>query len=174
MSAADSFRAVTDKDTMLFYGGGAQVTNLWQGLFVEVAFERASRDGERVFIGPNNEVFKLGIPLEIKMTPVDLVVGWRSNPIGNNVVAYGAGGISFLKYQETSDFADPGEDVDDNYRGPVLFAGVEYSAHRFVHVRGELRYRRFSDAIGAGGASAAFEENDLGGFGVALKIAVGR
>lgn len=173
MSAADSFRAVTDKDTVPFFGGGAQVTNLWQGLFVEVAVERASRDGERVFVGPDDEVFKLGIPLEIKMTPVDVVAGWRSAAV-SNIVSYGAGGVSFLKYQETSDFADAGENVDESYRGLVLFGGVEYSATRWVHVRGEVRYRRFKDAIGAGGASLAFEEDDLGSFGVAIKIAVGR
>ena len=174
MTAADSFRAVTDEDTMSFFGGGVQVTNLWQGLFVEVAAERASRDGERVFVGPDDEVFKLGIPLEIKMTPLDVVAGWRSAPVSTNVVAYGAGGVSFLKYEETSDFADPGENVDEDYRGLVLIGGVEYSASRWVHVRGEVRYRRFKDAIGAGGASLAFEEDDLGSFGLAIKIAVGR
>jgi len=150
-----------------------QLTNLWQGLFVEVAAERASVDGERVFIGPDNEVFRLGIPLKITMTPVDVVAGWRSAPVARTA-AYGAAGISFLKYEESSDFADPDENVDEQFRGFVVFGGIEYSAMRFVHIRGEVRYRRFGDALGAGGVSAAFDENDLGSFGAALKIAVGR
>ena len=173
MSASDSFKAVVGEDTVVFWGGGAQVTNLWRGLFAEVAFEFAKKDGERVFVGPNDEVFQLGIPLEIKMMPVDVVAGWRT-PIANNVLAYAAGGMSFLTYEETSDFADADENVDDNFRGLVLFGGIEYRAAQWVHVRGEVRYRRFDDAIGAGGASAAFDEDDLGSFGFALKVAVGR
>lgn len=173
MAASDSFRAVTGEDTAVFWGGGAQVTNLWRGLFAEVAFEFANQDGERVFVGPNDEVFQLGIPLEIKMMPVDIVGGWRT-PVANNVLAYGAGGISFLTYEETSDFAEADENVDENFRGLVLFGGIEYRATQWVYVRGEVRYRRFDDAIGAGGASAAFDEDDLGSFGFALKVAVGR
>lgn len=173
MSASESFKAVIDKDTAIFYGGGVQVTNLWQGLFVEAAAERTSLDGERVFIGPDNEVFRLGIPLNIKMTPVDVVAGWRSVPT-SGASAYGAAGVSFLEYEETSDFADAEENVKERYTGLVLLAGIEYSAARFVHIRAEVRYRRFADAIGAGGASAAFDETDLGSFGGALKIAIGR
>ena len=107
------------------------------------------------------------------MMPVDIVGGWRT-PVANNVLAYGAGGISFLTYEETSDFAEADENVDENFNGFVLFGGVEYRATQWIHVRGEVRYRRFGDAIGAGGASAAFEEEDLGSFGFALKVAVGR
>jgi opacity protein-like surface antigen len=173
MAASESFKAVTEKDTATFFGGGVQVTNLWQGLFVEVAAERSSLDGERVFVGPDDEVFRLGIPVSIKMTPVDVVAGWRSAPV-NRASGYGAAGVSFLKYEETSDFADADENVDERYTGLVLLGGIEYSAARFVHIRGEVRYRRFADAIGAGGASAAFDETDLGSFGAALKIAVGR
>jgi hypothetical protein len=173
MTASDSFKAVTGEDTTVFWGGGAQVTNLWRGLFAEVAFEFASKDGERVFVGSDDEVFQLGIPLEIKMMPVDIVGGWRT-PIANNTLAYGAGGISFLTYEETSDFAEADENVDENFNGFVLFGGIEYRATQWVHVRGEVRYRRFGDAIGAGGVSAAFEEDDLGSFGFALKVAVGR
>lgn len=173
MSASESFKAVTEKDTVTFFGGGAQVTNLWRGLFAEVAVERASRDGERVFVGPNNEVFRLGIPLKIKMTPFDIVGGWRSAPV-SGVAAYGAAGFSSLKYEETSEFAAAGEDVDERFRGFVLFGGVEYSAMRWVHLRFEVRYRSFKDAVGAAGVSQVFEEDDLGSVGIALKVAVGR
>lgn len=173
MAASESFKAVTGKDTATFFGGGVQVSNLWQGLFVEVAAERASRDGERVFIGPDDEVFRLGIPVTITMTPIDVVAGWRSAPVAR-ASAYGAAGVSLLQYKESSDFAEPAENVDERYTGFVVFAGIEYSAMRFVHIRGEVRYRRFGDAIGAGGVSAEFDETDLGSFGAALKVAVGR
>ncbi len=173
MTASESFKAITEKDTATFFGGGVQVTNLVQGLFVELGVERSSLDGERVFIGPNDEVFRLGIPLKITMTPIDVVAGWRSTPVARSS-AYAAAGISFLKYEETSDFAGADENVSEQYKGLVVLGGIEYSAMRFVHIRGEVRYRRFGDTLGAGGVSAVFEETDLGSFGAALKIAVGR
>jgi opacity protein-like surface antigen len=173
MSASESFKAITGSDTVVPYGGGVQVTNIWQGVFVEVAAERATRDGERVFVGAENELFPLEIPLEIKMRTVDLVAGWRSAPAGG-IVSYGGGGVSFLKYDETSDFSEADENISENYTGFVVMGGVEYGATRLVHIRGELRYRRFNDALGVGGVSEVFDETSLGGFGVALKIAIGR
>jgi opacity protein-like surface antigen len=172
MTASDSFKAVTESDTTTLFGGGVQGTNLWRGLFAEVGAEVTSLDGERVFVGPDDEVFRLGIPVQIKMRRVDVVVGWRTTV--DRFTTYGAAGPTFLKYEETSDFADPGENVDQSNTGFVLLGGGEISVTRWVHIRGEVRYRRIKDAIGLGGVSAHFDETDLGGFGAALKIAVGR
>ena len=173
MSASESFEAITGSSTVVPFGGGVQVTNLWQGLFIEGALEWVSRDGERVFIGPDDEVIPLGIALEIKMRTVDIIGGWRS-PTVARITSYGGGGVSFLNYQEESEFAEPDENISENFTGFVLMGGVEYAASQWIHVRGELRYRRFGDAIGVGGVSEAFDESTLGGFGVALKVAVGR
>jgi opacity protein-like surface antigen len=172
MLAGDSFTAVTEKNTATFFGGGVQVTNITGGLFAEVAAEFTSIDGERVFV-LDEEVFRLGIPIEITMRPVDVVVGWRTAPAGR-ITSYGGGGVSLLKYEETSDFADDEENVSDSHTGFVVMGGVEYRAARLVHVRGEVRYRSFSGAIGETGVSELYDESDLGGFGVALKIAIGR
>ena len=173
MAASESFNAITGDDTVVPYGGGIQVTNLWKGLFIEVAAEQATTDGERVFVGGEGEIFQLEIPLEIKMRTVDVMAGWRSAAT-SNVMSYGGGGVSFQKYEETSDVADAGENLSENYTGFILMGGVEYRATQWVHVRGEVRYRRFNDALGVGGVSEVFDETSLGGFGVALKIAVGK
>lgn len=170
-TAADSFAAVTGEDTSVAYGAGVQGVNLWRGLFAEAFVERTSLDGERVFVA-NNEVFRLGIPLEITMTPIDVVGGWRATT--GRFSTYGAAGVSRLTYKETSKFADADENVDEHYTGWVVLGGAEVGLARWVHVRGEVRYRRFEDALGAGGASAAFGETRLGGLGAALKIAIGR
>lgn len=172
MAAGESFKAITEKDTVTFFGGGVQITNIAGGLFAEVAAEFASLDGERVFV-LNEEVFRLGIPVEITMRPVDVIIGWRTTP-ANRISSYGGGGVSFLNYEETSDFADPEENVSESHTGFVVMGGVEYTAARFVHVRGEVRYRSFSGAIGDAGVSQLYDETNLGGFGVALKIAIGR
>ena len=103
MAATESFDAVTGSPVILGYGGGVQVTNLWGGLFVEASVERSAADGERVFVD-DDEVFPLGIPLEITMTPIDAVVGWRSAQ--GRVKPFVGGGATFFGYRETSDFAD--------------------------------------------------------------------
>ncbi len=176
MSAAESFKAVTGSERTRSYGGGVQVTNLWRGLYAEISAERSTRDGQRVFVlgePPTTEVFPLGIPLKVTITPIDVIGGWRSLPVGR-FVTYGGAGITLVRYKETSDFADTAEDVDENGRGVVAVFGVEVRLWKWVQLRGEGRYRRVNDVLGIGGASQAFGETRLGGFGGGLKIAVGR
>jgi hypothetical protein len=171
MAARDSFEAVTGSATVLGYGGGVQVTNLWGGLFVEASLERATTDGERVFVHAD-EVFPLGIPIEITMTPIDAVIGWRT-PQGR-VTPFFGGGATFMRYQETSDFAEASEDTDESKVGFIILAGAEVSLARWIHLRGDVRYRQVTGILGAGGASAAFEEDRLGGVGIAAKLVIGR
>ena len=172
MSASDSFEAVTGSDVVWSYGGGVQVTNLWRGLFVEAAIERSTVDGERVFAFAD-EVFPLGIPVKVTLMPIDAVLGWRAAG-GNRVTSYVGGGLTIFGYEETSDFADAGENVDKQYLGFVVMGGVEVSVSRWLHVRGDLRYRQANDALGIGGVSEHFDEDRLGGFGVGLHLVIGR
>ncbi|MGD9903109.1 MAG: hypothetical protein AB7U83_06535 [Vicinamibacterales bacterium] len=171
MAASESFDAITGSDVVTAYGGGIQFTNLWRGLFVEGAIERAKVDGERVFVF-NDDVFPLGNPVEIPMTPLDAVMGWRA-PVGR-VTPYVAAGATFYRYEETSDFADEDEDVDERKVGFVVRAGFEVTAARWLHLRGDLRYRQVGGGLGESGASAAFDEDRLGGFGAAVSLLIGR
>lgn len=171
MTAREAFDAVTGSDVVRSYGGGVQITNLWRGLFVEGAIERSQVDGERVFVF-NQEVFRLGIPTEITMTPIDAVLGWRSG--FGRLVPYLAGGVTSVRYEETSDFADEGENVDERKVGFVVKGGVEVTVARWIHLRGDLRYRQVNDVLGVAGASAAFSEDRLGGFGAGVSLLIGR
>ena len=171
MAATESFDAVTGSPVILGYGGGVQVTNLWGGLFVEASVERSAADGERVFVH-DDEVFPLGVPLEITMTPIDAVVGWRSAQ--GRVKPFVGGGATFFGYRETSDFAENGDDVDESKVGFVIMGGAEVALARWIHLRGDLRYRQVNDVLGVAGVSAAFDEDRLGGFGAAVKLVIGR
>jgi hypothetical protein len=171
MTASKSFDAVTGSDRVYTYGGGVQVANLWQGLFVEGALARTTVDGERVF-ATADEVFPLGIPLELTMMPVDIVVGWRS-PV-DRYVPYLGGGLTLFKYQETSDFAADDENVDEWYRGFVIMGGVEVGVARWVHVRADVRYRQVNNAFALGGVSQVYDEDKLGGFSAGLQLVIGR
>jgi hypothetical protein len=171
MAASKSFDAVTGSDRVFTYGGGVQITNVWQGLFLEGALTRTKVDGERVF-ATADEVFPLGIPLELTMMPVDIVVGWRS-PV-DRYVPYLGGGLTLFKYQETSDFAADDENIDEWYRGFVIMGGVEVGVARWVHVRADVRYRQVNNALGLGGVSQVYDEDKLGGFSAGLQLVIGR
>ena len=171
-TAKDSVEAVLGKPSGPIFGGGGQVLLPW-GIFVQVSASRFKQDGERVFVGPNDEVFRLGIPLEIAITPLDITGGWRFGR-WPRVVAYAGGGYSSYRYQETSDFAEAGENVDERFTGFHVMGGAEYAVSRWLAIGGEVAWASIPDALGQGAVSAAFDEDNLGGTTVRLKISVGR
>jgi outer membrane protein W len=171
MAASEAFDAVTGSSTVLHYGGGLQAVDVWKHLFVEGTFEYAQADGERVFVF-QDEVFPLGIPVEVTMAPLDVVAGWRF-ATRSPITPYVGGGYTSLWYQETATFAEADDDVDERFDGYLVMGGVEVRASRWVHVRGEVRYRDVPDAL-TGGAAEAFGESSLGGFAFGVKVAIGR
>jgi hypothetical protein len=74
-SASESMDAVYGKTGGAAWGGGVRVTHR-RGLFGQLSAARFSATGERVFVA-NDEVFPLGIPTELTVTPIDITGGWR-------------------------------------------------------------------------------------------------
>src|SRR5688500_16614357 len=107
LTATQSFEAVLDKSRGPIFGGGAQVLLPW-GIYLEVGAWRFAQSGERVFIAPDGTVFKLGIPVDIKITPIEVTGGLRFRTITRrrNVVPFVGAGYSRYRYQETSAFAE--------------------------------------------------------------------
>jgi hypothetical protein len=176
--AKNTFDAVLGAPSGPIFGGGGQVL-LPSGIYVEVSASQFKRDGERVFVGPGNEVFRLGIPLNVTITPLEITGGFRfrnRSRVGvmSRVAAYGGAGYSSYRYQETSESADPGEDVNERFSGFHIVGGAEYQALRWVAIGGEVAWSSIADALGAGGASAAFAEDNLGGTTFRLKLSLGR
>lgn len=172
-SAAESFEAVFGSSSGTIVGGGAEVGLPWGGLYVGVGASRFRRDGERVFIS-GSEVFPLGIPLTVEITPLEITGGWRFKNISSRIVPYAGAGWSSYAYTETSQFADPEENVDERYTGWHLLGGVEFKATRWLGIGGEIAFTSIPDALGLGGASEAFDETNLGGTSYRLKISIGR
>jgi hypothetical protein len=172
-TAKESFEAVLDRSSGPIFGGGAQLLLPWN-LYVEMGAWRFKQDGERVFIGPNGEVFKLGVPLEITVTPLEITGGYRFTMLSPKFTPYAGLGYSSYRYQETSAVADAGEDVDERFAGFHVQAGAEYQFLRWLAAGGEVAWSSVADAIGQGGVSAHFNEDNLGGTSIRLKISVGR
>ena len=173
-TAVESFEAILDKSSGPIYGGGARVGLPWGGLFVDVGAWRFQDSGERAFIF-NDEVIPLGIPVKVTITALELSAGWRFRfsrlP---KFIPYAAGGFTYLKYQETSDFATPAENMDENFKGYHVLVGAEYKIIRWLGIAGEASWTTVPDSIGEAGVSDTFNETDLGGRTFRVKITIGR
>ncbi len=168
--ASDSFKAILDTSSGFFYGGGGQV--IFRHLFVDVSFEHFEKTGERAIV-VDGEVFRLGIDDTITMNPVRITGGYRF-PATSGAVPYVGGGIGSVHFQETSDFADSDENIDERFTSYHALAGVEYAAQKWLFIAAEVRYTSVPDALGAPGIADDFDESNLGGVGVAVKVMVGR
>lgn len=172
-TAVDTFDAVLGKPSGNIYGGGATVGLPLGGLFVDIGAWRFKQVGERVFVG-NGEVFHLGIPVTITITPVELTAGWRFRRRNSRLVPYAGAGVTMYGYNETSSFSTPAEDVDERFNGYHVVGGIDYKVMRWFGLGGEAAWTTIPDAIGTGGASKAFGETDLGGASFRAKITIGR
>jgi Outer membrane protein beta-barrel domain len=150
VSASESLKAVAGTSTLTDFGGGAAVTGLWRGVFIDVGLSQAKVDGERVFVDETT-VFKLEIPLHIKVRPIDVAAGWRVTK--GRVSPFVGAGMTSLSYEETANFADADDDLMERKSGPLFLAGVDARILKWVHVGGELRYRAVKGILGAAGVS---------------------
>jgi opacity protein-like surface antigen len=187
-TAKDSFEAILDTASGPFFGGGGQV-NLPLNLFARVDVTRFRKDGERAFVS-NGDVFKLGIPTTITVMPIEVTGGYRrefrlgrgpargakpgARPSeGFRLIPYVGGGAGVVKYKETADFAQAGDDVDESFTSYHFLGGVEVPLWKFVGVGAEYHHRWVPDALGTGGVSAEFNETDLGGGTFRFRVIVG-
>jgi hypothetical protein len=169
-SATESFEAILDTSSGPIFGGGGQV-NLPANLFARVDVTRFKKDGERAFVTPSGEVFKLGIPATIEVMPIEftggyrheLTFGRRGRSPGFRIIPFAGGGAGVVQYKESSDFAQPGDDVDESFTSYHFLGGVEVPLWKFLGVGVEYHHRWVPDALGTGGVSEQFNETDLGG-----------
>jgi Outer membrane protein beta-barrel domain len=173
-AAADTFKAVLGTQTGVVYGGGVEAI-FASNYFVNLHASRFQKDGTRVFV-LNDQVFDLGIPTTIRITPIEVSGGYRFRVGRRTVVPYVGGGVGWYRYSEESDFAAAGEDVNETNIGYHLLGGAEVRLSRLFGVAGEVQWATVPDALGqdANSASAAFDETNLGGVTFRIKIVVGR
>lgn len=185
--AQQTFEAVFDDRSEQFWGGGGQVT-LWHGrVYGEVAVSRLVKKnqtlvGERVFVSDDGAVSRLGIPLRVKIEPLEFTGGYRFNA-HPRVIPYVGAGIGSYHYTEESDFATDAETLDVTKNGFIFHAGVEARASRWFGVAMDAQYTHVPGILGEGGVSQQFAEGtgsgakseaDLGGWAARLKVVFGR
>ena len=172
-AATDTFDAAFGKTSFPFFGGGVQVV-IKDGFFVELSASRFRQIGERAYLS-GGKAFKLGIPLTATITPFEISGGYRFRlrqlPRVRPYAAIGAGSYA---YQETSDFAQAGEDVDTKHTGYLVNGGAEFRLHTWFGVAIDVQYSQVKGILGGGGVSQQAGESDLGGVAARLKLVVGR
>lgn len=170
-SASKTFDATLGSRWGTFVGGGGQVR--WRQIQFEVSASRFKATGERVFVF-QDEVFRLGIPTTVKITPVEFTGAYRLMPVWRRLTPYAGGGVGRHKYEETSRFATDDENLELTKTSYHIVGGAEARVWRWIGGVVEVRHRFVRDALGGGGVSRDFGESDLGGTGVGVKIVVGR
>jgi opacity protein-like surface antigen len=172
-TASKTFKAVLGSGQGQDFGGGI---NLTQGpAWIEVGARRFSKSGERVFVTSGGQVFPLGIDTDVTMTPLEVAAGWRFRPLfGARVRPQVGVGYTRLRYEESAAFAEDGDDVDESFNGFHVVAGAEVRLHRWVGVAGDVVWTSVGKALGDGGASKAFDEDNLGGTSLRVKLVIGR
>ena len=170
MAAENSASALFDSRGGGTFGGAVRYT-FWRGAFVSAGARTFSKEGERVFVAaPNAAVQKLGFPLKVSLTPVFLTVGYRFRD-GKLIVPYAGIGGSVTSYKEESEVAGEAFDDDRSKAGFLGLAGVEIGRGTF-RVGAEAGYTTVPDAIGLGGVSKVYGEDDLGGWHAVGKLIV--
>ena len=174
LAATESFDAVLGTHTGIVFGGGVEAVHA-SGIFVNVRASRFQKDGTRVFV-LGRDVFDLGIPTTVRVTPIQVTGGYRFRVGRRHIVPYAGGGVGWYRYSETSDFSAAGEDVSETRTGYHLLGGAEYRLSRIFGVSGEVEWSTVPDALGQNpnSVSAIFGETDLGGITYRVKLVVGR
>ena len=186
LTAAESFEAIAGTATGSVFGGGGEVV-LPMGIFASVRASQFERSGQRVFVF-EGETFPLGIDTTIRLRPFEVSGGYRfARPNGrapaparssapSRIVPYVGGGIGWHRYEETSEFADDNENVDETFRGYHLLGGAEVRVTSWFGVGGEFQWTTVPDALGQdpNGVSSAFEESNLGGAAFRVRLVIGR
>ena len=182
-AATKTFSALLGTDSFSGLTAGADVYGgaLPFGLFARVGFSKFSADGERVFVVLDGQTFPTGIPLTVKITPIQIGGGVRFR-LGQNaangsflsrLTPYGGAGVVLLTYQEISDFADDGDNDAEKFQGLSIFGGLDVNIMKYVSAGVEVEFRQIS-GFATGGVAAEFDEDQLGGTSVKFLIGIGR
>jgi opacity protein-like surface antigen len=172
-AAGRTFDATFGSRLAPFFGGGVEVVTR-RGLFADVTVSRLDKTGQRAFVN-NGEVFQLGIPLKVTVTPVEVSGGYRMRIRSYaRLVPYVGAGVGWYTYKETSDFASSGENVDTTHAGFLVVGGAEVRLQTWIRAAADAQYTAVPGILGQGGLSKDVSEKDLGGLAARIRVILGR
>jgi hypothetical protein len=170
LAADQSFKAVFGQSSGGWFGGGAEV-RFRNGLFVQASADRFRQHGTRVFVS-DGTVYDLGIDETITIVPVLGTLGYRTSVGRDNLFVYAGGGAGRDFYKEYSPIGGEDDQVELWKTSYHALAGLELRG-RLASTAVEVQYTRVPDALN-GGVSAVYDEHDLGGLQLRVKLLLGR
>jgi len=170
VAASQTFDATVGTSHFPAYGGGVDITDIWKHVFARVAVTHLTKKGTRVFVD-GGQVFSLGIPLTLTMTPIEAGGGWRFASSHARITPYAGASALAVKYSVTYKTDTPSENESATYKGGSIFGGAEFGVYKWIVVGAEGQYRFVPNALGKSGVSQAYNETDLGG--VTARVTIG-
>ena len=179
-TAKNTFQTVLGGSFQPMFGGGLDAA-FASGLFIDVTASRFSKDGQLGFFA-NGQGFRLGTPVTVSLTPIEVTAGYRFALKSPKLVPYVGGGFGYYRYKEESDTVGltdaekaAGANVfEASHAGFLGVGGVEVRVGRWVAVSGDVQYTHITGVLGTGGVSAGAGESDLGGLAVRGRVLIGR
>ena len=181
-TASQSFKAILGSPAGAVFGGGLEV-GLRRNVFVSVGASRFSRTGQRVFVF-QDQVFKLNESDTITVTPLQVSAAYRfiRRPRPGRVTRparftpYAGGGVGWYRFSETSAHSTADEDETITTAGYHVLAGVETPIRRWIAAAVDGRWSIVPNAFGdsASGVASLYDEHDLGGFTLSVRVILGR
>lgn len=151
-----TYEALYGSDTFTLIGLDLEL-RIRSHVLVALAWESGSIDGQRVI--PSTPPIQTGVRDELSLQPMHFTLGWlfrHSKPLQVHVGA----GLTSLRFDNKS----LGRTESHSETGNHFVVGARRSFDRFS-VGVEVRQTSVPDAVGQGGLSAIFDEDDLGGLG---------
>lgn len=171
-AATQTFNATLGKDSGTFWGGGLELV-LRNGIFVDAEISTFKKTGQRAD-DLGGQIFELGIPETISITPIDVMAGYRLRLGESRFTPYAEAGATSYHYKESSPFLNASEDLNLSKTGIIFAAGVEVRLLRMLSVSGDVSGARVTGILGSGGVSQQAGENNLGGLAGRVRIIFGR
>ena len=169
-TARDSFDTILGRPMNSVFGVGGQIV-LPIGTFFEVSVDRFRHAGT-LALGSGNQVFRLAAPTTVTLTPVQVTAGHRVQN-SDRVASYGGGGVGWYSLEEDSPFTSNAGPITKRSVGYHVRGGAELNVVGWLWVAGEVQWAMVPKALGDTGVSAIFDEKDLGGTTVSLKLIFG-
>jgi Outer membrane protein beta-barrel domain len=168
MKASDSAKAVFGTSGGFTAGGGMSY-GFGKHFYIEGGVRSFSKTGEKVFVATAGDpVFKLGFPLKARLRPIYGTIGYRF--VGKSAlvpyVGIGAGSTSYREESTVAGITTTETQSKSSFHGLI---GVEYGRGH-LRLAAEAIYTSVPNAIGVGGVSKVYGEDDLGGFVVLGKL----
>ena len=173
MAASSTFEAMTGSASVIGFGGGGEILNIWRKVFLRVGFSKGSTDGTRGFVTSEGFISS-GVPVEIGVRNVEISAGWRTYLRKQQKIAlYFGGGLLLGTISQESEFAAPGENSSETGKGFVFTGGLEYALTKIIVAGVEGQYRSVGGVLGTeGSVSGGFSDDNAGGAAIRALIGV--